>query len=59
MVRWHEGKAQLSRQHRASAAGGSQRGGNRRTGTKPDEGNAAVVGISRRAPREPAVGERR
>ena len=45
MVRWHEEEAQLSRQRRASAVGGSQgigeRGGNRRSGREPTKGMRA------------------
>ena len=44
MVRWLEDEAQLSRQRRASTVGGAQgdgeRGGSRRSGRKPDQGNA-------------------
>ena len=44
MVRWHEDDPELSRQRCASAVGGVQgnggRGGNGRSGIKPDQGNA-------------------
>ena len=44
MVRWHEDEAQLSKQRRASAVGVARgnggRGVNRRSGRKPDQGNA-------------------
>ena len=44
MVRWHEAEAQLSREHRAYTVGGAPgnggRRGNRRSGRKPDQGNA-------------------
>ena len=47
-VRWHEDGAQLSTQRRASAVGGSQgngaRGGNRKSGRKPDRGKAGRGG---------------
>ena len=48
MVRWHEDEAELSGHRRASAVGGVQengeRGGNRRSGRKPDQGNAGRGG---------------
>ena len=62
MVRWHEDEAQLSRQRRASAVGGVKgnggRGGNRRSGRKPDQGNAGRGGDSRNR-RETAEDESR
>ena len=61
MVRGHEDEAQLSGQRRASAVGGVQgnggRGGNRRSGRKPDQGNAERGG--NRSRRETAVDESR
>ena len=62
MVRWHEGEAQLNRQRRAPAVGGVQgsggRGGNSRSGRKPDRGNAGRGG-NRRSRRETAEDESR
>ena len=58
MVKWHEKEAQLSRQRRASAVGGAQgnggRGGNRKSGRKPDQENGGREG-KRRSRRETAV----
>ena len=60
MVRWHEVESELSRQRHASAVGGVQgdggRGGNRRRGRKPDQGNAGKGGG--RSRRETAVDEK-
>ena len=62
MVRWHKGKAELSRKRRPSATSGGQgnggRGGNRRSGRKPDHGNTGRGGNSR-SRRETAVDESR
>ena len=57
MVRWHEDEAQLRRQRRASAVGGAQGNGGRRSGRKPDQGNAGRGG--NRSRRETAVDESR
>ena len=62
MVRWHEAEAKMSRQRRASAVNGVREngggGGNRRSGRKPDQGNAERGG-KRRGRRETAVDESR
>ena len=62
MVRWHDAEAEISRQRRASAVDGVQGngggGGNRRSGRKPDRGNAERGG-NRRGRRETAVDESR
>ena len=57
MVRWNETEPELRRQRRASAVGDAQgRGGNRRGGRKPDQGNPERWG-GRRSRRETAVDE--
>ena len=52
MVRRHEAEAEMSRQPRASAVGGVQGnegvGGNRRSGRKPDQGDAGRGGDRKR-----------
>ena len=62
MARWHEDEARVSRQRRASAVGGAQdnggRGGNRRSGRKPDQWNGARGG-NRRSRRETPLNESR
>ena len=61
MLRWHEVGAEISRQRRASAVdenGGGGKEGNKRSGRKPDQGNAER-GVNRRSIRETAVDERR
>ena len=62
MVRWHDNEAQLSRQRCTSAVGGAQgnggRGVSRRSGSKPDQGNAEMV-RKMRSRRETAVVESR
>ena len=56
--KWYDDEAHLSRQRRASAAGGAQEnaGGNRRSGRKTDQGNGGRGG-NRRSRRETAEGE--
>ena len=49
MVKWHEDEANLSGQRRASvvvsgAQGNGERGGDRRSRRKPDQGNAGRGG---------------
>ena len=62
MVKWHEDEAKMNKQRRASFMGGVQgdggRGGNRRSGRKPDRGNESRGG-KRRSRRETAVGKSR
>ena len=62
MVRWDEDEAQLSSHRRESAVGDAQlnggRGGNRRSGRKPNQGNTGRGG-NRRSRRETAVDESR
>ena len=62
MVRWHDNEAELSRQRRSSAVDGVQGngggGGNRRSGRKPDRGDAERGG-NRRGRSETAVDESR
>ena len=58
MVRWNEADAEIRRQRRAPAVDGVQGNeggvGNRRSGRKPELGNAERKG-NRRSRREPAV----
>ena len=62
MVRWREAVTDLSRQRRASAVDGVRGheggGGDRRSGRKPDEGNAEME-RNRRSRRETAEDESR